>query len=592
MGSSSMAQASPLSATSSRNDDDEDDGGEAGVRDEVELALNSLDMYDCDHALAVLSSATLGWPTGNADFDKEVLAPVHGKKEADAIDGRLKLIGIMDVNNPENADSRLAAYFVHIANRFMRIARYKSMQLEFLGHLLITMTSIYTVRSTAINQLYGDAVYDVVASALNLLQRIRVRGDKVVESAGAGEGKGKGATQRKNVPTAAPGAGASASGDVAALDESNIQVSPQVEALRKLIIAFVYAASDALKGVEDGIVADAKHGITRESMAAASIIPRVTRVLAEERVKEVVGTIEGSWRQQYAGGGLSLVMSFIVAPLVIVVALGAMGALWSPLLFPQYETFNRYLRVAPPFEWVRYLLTALVIFALFAVVYFMMANGAARALPVRQASVHAFIAGDADIRGLFAAAVGSVSVAFDVFGPEGNEEPAEGESSRNGNNTRATAAPTATADASAGAAGGEEVAGEGEGGDDAGSSYAEAENAAVAYWADTLGVSDEDAQDMIQSFDVARDAEAALAQRGDVSAPFTLPPEVASTLQALYLKLEELGEVDMANAVAERLRFIDNLTSRAAASAGTEAQAGSGQGGEGELPEDSGDEEQ
>jgi hypothetical protein len=81
------------------------------------------------------------------------------------VENRLQAAGLVDVLGGEASDSRLAAYFVHIAQRFQRLTRNTSLQLVFVGQALLAATALYVVRARSIRSLYAEVVYDTAGAA-------------------------------------------------------------------------------------------------------------------------------------------------------------------------------------------------------------------------------------------------------------------------------------------------------------------------------------------------------------------------------------------------------------------------------------------
>jgi hypothetical protein len=478
-----------------------DENGEVAA-DEIATILADVSMQEVDRGYVMLVSAILGLPTRFEEFNSAVLAPSKDKP-ADAVDGRLKMIGAIDAEGQDSGDSTVAEYFVHTAVRFGRLANHATVQLGFMGHCLMTLNALYCTRSQAINALYPVDVYDAVAAAVTVLRRLK----DISISAPA------------PLPDNTDSTGAHKRGQAPEAEEAMTAIAPVLDGVRKLAICFIFQAVDALSAIEAD-VCSREGGPSKQEMSERSVIPEVKKLLADKYVAEVISTIEAAYKPTYDAGA-SLCSSFLLAPLTLAGGLGGVALLWSPLLFPELEPLNSYLRVSPTFEWVRYLLSAVLIIAMFVVMYFIMAQSGNRSFPRKQACVHAFLTEDGDARAVHNVEADGAPVSLAPVrklppaNPEGQNAPSD----------------------------------------------------AVAYWSEPLGLSDEDTEVVMDAFDeankISAEVSAQVSASGENLTPaalgFQVPADLRPTLETLYYKLEELGELDMAAQVLDRINFLEQL---------------------------------
>jgi len=549
--------------------------------DEYEVLLTSIDLHECDRAVRLLASAILGLRADIEEWDSSVLVPrVHQIPEE--IETRLRIAGIVNPDAaPETNDSRVAAYFVHTANRVVRLARHNVMQLEFFGHCLIAMTALYASRTTAINQLYADAVYDAAAAVTEFLRRIRI---SATDAAGTSAALSSGSSGVRKRFTASP-----PTFDASSLNADNIATSPFVEGMRKTAIAFLHLAGPTLPRYEDDMLRDPAAQLTRADLERITIIPRLSELMAQPVAREYVEAIDATWSGRYAVS--SSVVPLLVAPAFIIASVAAALLVWSPVIYPPtlviFPALRPLLALTPQWEWVRYAASAVSAFSIIALVFYMANFSPGRFMPKPSAAVHAFLAGDGDVTALFALDAGQHSVAVALLA--GGKAAAGDAPATTAATTAATpadgaagaaAAATASADGAAGAAAGADAAGAG----------AEAGPRTLADWADAMDVPEEDADALFNALDyadhvedvamqlqaeqqqAAADATAATtspiaaAAAGTVAAPaaggdgrrVVVPDGLLPTLQILYHKLTELGELEHAATVNERIAFLDD----------------------------------
>jgi SWI/SNF-related matrix-associated actin-dependent regulator 1 of chromatin subfamily A len=322
-------------------------------------------------------------------------------------------------------------------------------------------------------------------------------------------------------------------------------------------------------------------------------------------------------------GGMSSLYAFFAAPLLIVASLAGVALLWSPQLLPEavlaHPLVAQVTRLQPQYEWVRYAGSAVAAAFVLLLLAQMVTYTGVQALPGRQASVHALLASDGDVAALLEGRAGDTPVDFALLGA-GEQEGQKGKGKAAAKEEEAAAAP-ASGKGSKGGKKGEKGAGAAAASPSAGAG-AEASPAAAAGgeeeddgvdWCLSMGLPRETLDGMLWAFEhassvqqsveeheaataaaeeaaaaaadgaaagagaaAASTAESAGADAGAAASPAAAPAGAASasppeqlvvdipdglleSLATLSLKLEELGETELAGQVMSRYSFVAGL---------------------------------
>ncbi|RYG40369.1 hypothetical protein EON68_04325, partial [archaeon] len=222
--------------------------------DEVEAGLTDGDMYLADTTARILSAVLLGLPSGAEEWDALVLsAGAAAERDASvtaavaAAHARGITAGVFPSDEESTTDSALAAYFTHCTTRCARLARHSAMQVEFLGHFMLTAAALYSFAPRPIEQLYPDQVYDLAYTALVLLDRMRLSLSNPLSGDAAGD---EGVRQRKG--GAPKGSIADAAAALTALPEDVAAATsyPPTDGLRKVCLAFLASSQHVIRSVE------------------------------------------------------------------------------------------------------------------------------------------------------------------------------------------------------------------------------------------------------------------------------------------------------------------------------------------------------
>jgi hypothetical protein len=402
----------------------------------------------------------------------------------------------------------------------------------------------------------------------------------------AGAGGAGGATKR-GAGRGGAGGSAGAGGAAAAGETGEGGLDPLEEGVRKVALAFLYVTSGVLAGIERGVVADPNNSISKADMDRMSILPGITALLKTEAMHEQVDHLEKSFRPRHYGSRFTAffghpLITLVAGPVTFLTIAGGAAffteARWRPVV--RKWPVGAWLETPPvlkPF-------TADVMFPLYvgcivlvvvamSIVYTILTVSAMHHMSPTCAKVHCLLASrDDDILRLFQAEP-------DVLSLRGGQLPAAA-------NTVA-AGGSAAAPAAAGGSGGGATEGSA-----ASPPPPLTREESIAYWADSLGVSAADAAAMVDTVDqadallarpaatggagVGSAAAAAAAASphataggsGDAAAvSVQVPPAMLDTLESLFYRLEEVGEVELAAQIAARLNFLQQLQDSHAAAA-------------------------
>lgn len=603
-------------------------------------------------------------------------------KVSESMEMRLQLCGLVDpVAGGDVADSRMGAIFVHLAQRIVRLSRHHSFQLEFLSHCIVGAAAVFAARSDGIVKLFPDDVYNATVAVYTLLRRIRLdpadlaaeleeANKKKKEKEGAEGKKDSAGSSGDSAPAASSNTnegglrkrkggkekkedekkGNSGGNDKKGVDDKEskaeegeasavdaivaLATSSEIEGLRKACVAFLYATAGVMRGIENSLLKDDDNNSTPEEVKDAirrrASCDKIAALLAEPKAKDLIALMRDQHKkrmQQYSGGVSSL-WAFFVAPLLIVVALTAVAALWSPSLLPEPILLAisplGLTRLSPRNEWVRYAGSAMAASAIIYLLSQMLSYSGVGPLPMRSATVHAFLAHDPDIALLHSSTAGATALEFSLFAPppalvaeekeKERKEKEEKKKAENGDGKAATEDEKPEDE--------EEEAEEAVDSDEElisgrrASASSRGKAPSIDDWPGAMGMRAENVATLLQAYNTAFTVEEQIYQLeaeeserlsrlerkskqsaaeaeeegnkdktptkkgkesaasevdADTDSPRTLtvqiPPTLLSSLSNLYFRLEELGEVGAAEAVLARYRFIENLLEQSGYSA-------------------------